>query len=90
MQILYSYLRYTGKLLSLFLFLTAVILLELYEKPRRKDRVTKKVYRRICVRDITFFLLQKPPPYVTFCRFFRLLSPPSQVTYLLNGPYKDI
>ena len=50
-----------------------------------KIELQKKVHRRICVRDITF-LTARPPFYVTFCR---LLPPPSQVTYLLNGPYKD-
>ena len=36
-QILYTYLRYTDKLLDAFFLLLAVILSELYENPRRKD-----------------------------------------------------
>ena len=36
-QILYTYLRYTDKLLDVFFLLLAVILSELYENPRRKD-----------------------------------------------------
>ena len=53
-----------------------------------KIELQKNVQRRICVRDITF-LTARPPFYVVFCCFLCLLSPPSQVTYLLNGPYKD-
>ena len=72
----------------LFLLL-AVILSGLLEKPRRnKDLVTEKLLSRICVKDITF-LTARLHFYITFYCFFRLLSPPSQVTHLLNGPYKD-
>ena len=53
-----------------------------------KIELQKKVHRRICVRIITF-LTARPPFYVTFCCFLPLLLPPSQVTYLLHGPYKD-
>ena len=47
----------------------------------------KKLYRRICVRDITF-LTGYPPFYVVFVAFF--VYSPSQVTYLLNGSNKDM
>ena len=49
----------------LFLLL-AVILSELYEKPRieRKIELKKKVHRIICVRDITF--LTAPSPFYVF------------------------
>ena len=53
-----------------------------------KIQLQRKVYRRICEGDITF-LGVRPPFYIIFCCFFRLLPAPSQVTYLLNGPYKD-
>ena len=44
-----------GFFLEILFLLLAVILTELYEKPRRnKFWVTKKVQRRICVRSITF------------------------------------
>ena len=82
-QILYSYSRYV------FFLLLAAILSELYEKPRRnKDSVTEKLHRRICLRDITTFLTTRPPFYV-ICWFLTGLSPPTQVTYLLNDLYKD-
>ena len=73
---------------ELFLML-AVILPGLLEKPRlNKDELQKKVHRGICVRDITFFTA-RPPFSVTFYDFLCLLPPLFQVTYLLNGPYKD-
>ena len=37
-----------------------------------KTELQKKVRRSICVRDITF-LATRPPFYVIFCCFFRLL-----------------
>ena len=43
----------------------------------------KRLYGRICVRDITFLTI-RPPFYVIFSYFI----PSSQVTYLLNGPHK--
>ena len=39
-----------------------------------KIELQKKENRKICVRDITFFAA-RPLSYVTFCCFFRLLSP---------------
>ena len=54
MQI-YTYRRYTDKLLDVFSWLFAAILAELHEEPKRKDGVTeKRVCRRTCVRDISF------------------------------------
>ena len=58
--------------LDALLMLLAVILSDLYEKPRRKNWVTKK-HRRICVRDITF-LTARCPFYVFLLLF---LSTPS-------------
>ena len=43
-QILYSYLRYTDRLLDVFFSSLAVILSEFHEKPRKKDWVTEKKY----------------------------------------------
>ena len=71
-----------GSFLDVLFLLLAVISSELPEKPRRK-----KVHRRLCVRDITFLTARSP-----FCHFLLLsLSTPfpSQVTHLLNRPYKD-
>ena len=68
------------------LFLLLAVISELHEKPKGiKIELQKKVHRKICVRDITF-LTARLPFYVIFCCFFCLLPPPSQVTYLLNGP----
>ena len=44
------------------------------------------MYRKICVRGINL-LIALPPFYVILCCFLCLLPSPSQVTYLLNGPY---
>ena len=74
-----------GTFLDVFL-LPAVILSELHVKPRRKDWVSEKIYRKICVRGINL-LIALPPFYVILCCFLCLLPSPSQVTYLLNGPY---
>ena len=41
-QILYSYFRYTDRLLNVFFLLLTVILSELHANPRRKDWVTEK------------------------------------------------
>ena len=68
-HILYSYLRYTDRLLDLFFLLLAVILSEFHEKPRRKDLVAEKVHRRICGRNITF-LAARPSSYIIFVVFF--------------------
>ena len=39
-----------------------------------KSELQKKVHRRICVGEINF-LAPRPPSYVIFYRFFRLLPP---------------
>ena len=54
-----------------------------------KIELQKKAHRRNCVRDITF-LTARPLFYVIFCCFLRLIRSRSQVTCLLNGPFKDI
>ena len=66
--------------------LLAVILSEVHVKPGRKDFVSEKIYRKICVRGINF-LTALPPFYGILCCFLCLVPSPSQVTYLLNGPY---
>ena len=74
-----------GTFLDVFL-LPAVILSELHVKPRRKDWVSEKIYGKTGVRGINF-LTAFTPFYVILCCFLCLLPSPSQVTYLLNGPY---
>ena len=75
-----------GFFLDVLFLLLAVILSELHVKRRRKDWVSEKIYRKICVRGI-HFLTALPPFYVIFCCFLCLRPSPSQVTYLLNGLY---
>ena len=57
-------------------------------KQEKKIELQKKVHRRIYERDI-IFLTARPPFYVILCGFLCLLPALSQLTYLLNGPYKD-
>ena len=79
-----------GSFLDVLFLLLAVILSGLLRNQEWiKIELRKKVHRRICVTYITF-LTAHPLFYVTFCCFLRLLPPPYQVTYLLNGPYKDL
>ena len=73
-----------GSFLDVLFLLLAVILSELHVKPIRK--VSEEIYRNICVRGINF-LTALTPFYVIRCCFLCLLLSPSQVTYLLNGPY---
>ena len=73
MQNLYSYLRYTDRLLDAFLLLLAVILSEFHENQEENIELQKKVHGRSFVRDITF-LTARPSSYVVFCRFFGLLG----------------
>ena len=56
---IYSYLRYTDKLLDVFFLLVAVILSELHEIPGRKDWATEK---RSCEGHL--FLPARTPFYV--------------------------
>ena len=56
---------------------------------RMKLELQEKDHRRICVSDIIFFTTRLPF-YVIFCCFVLLLSPPSQLMYLLNGSIHDI
>ena len=73
-----------GSFLDVLVLLLAVILSELHVKPKKKDWVSEKIYRKVCVRDINF-LTARTPFYVILCWFLCLLPSPSQVTYLLNG-----
>ena len=43
-----------GSFFDVLFFLLVVILPEVQVKPRRKDRVLEKIYRKICVRGINF------------------------------------
>ena len=80
-----------GSFLDVLFLLLAVILSRFLEKPRRnKDWVTEKsTYIEELVWGRSFFFTARPPFYVAFCCFLRLLPSPSQATYLLNSPYKD-
>ena len=77
-----------GSFLDVLFLLLAAILSGFYDQDGIKIELLKKVHRKICERDITFWTA-RPPFYVTFCCSLHLLPSPSQVTYLLNGPYKD-
>ena len=74
-----------GSFLDVLILLLAVIS-ELHVKSRRKEWISEKIYRKICVRDIKV-LTALPPFYVVLCCFLSLLPSPSQVAYLLNGLY---
>ena len=75
-----------GCFLDVLFLLLAVMLSELHVKLRRKDWVSKKIYREICVKGINF-LTALTPFYVILCCFLCLLPSPSQVTFLLNGTH---
>ena len=62
------------------------MLSELHVKLRRKDWVSNKIYREICVKGINI-LTALTPFYVILCCFLCLLPSPSQVTFLLNGTH---
>ena len=76
---LYSYLRYTDRLLDVFFLLLTVILSELQEEKIELQNnhpklcgncaFLQKVLKRFYVRDITL-LTAYPPSYVIFCRLF--------------------
>ena len=75
-----------GSFFDVLFFLLVVILPEVQVKPRRKDRVSEKIYRKICVRGINF-LTALPPFCAILCCFLCLLPSFSQVTYLLYSSY---
>ena len=75
MQILYSFLRYTDRLLDVFFLLLAVILSELMRNQEGKMELHKTVHKRICVKDITFFWLHALLLMSFFVVFFHLLPP---------------
>ena len=85
-QILYSYFRYTGMpFLGCVLFVARC---NIIKASWETNNESLSLHRRTCVRNITF-LTASHSFYVVFCYFLRLLPPPFQVTYKLNGPYKD-
>ena len=95
MQILYSHFQLVisntllGSFLDELFLLLAVILSEFQEKPIwNKDEVQKKAHRIIFVRNLNF-LIARSPFYYNICYFLCVLPPFSQVTNLLNDPYKD-
>ena len=73
-QILCSYLKYTERLLNVFLLLLAVILSELHEHPRRKDRFTEKSTKNNLYEGRHYFNCTSS----YFCRFlsFFCVLPP--------------
>ena len=74
-QILYSYLRYTDRLLGVSFLLLVVILSEFYEKPRREDWVAEKsTWKNLSERYCITFLAAYPPSYVIFVVFSSILS----------------
>ena len=75
-----------GSFFYVLFFLLVVILPQVQVKPRRKDRVSEKIYRKICVKGINF-LTALPPFCAILCCFLRLLPSFSQMTYLLYGSY---
>ena len=90
---LYKYYKVTSDtlldfFLDLLFLLLAVIFSELHEKLRKKDRVTEKSTKKnVCeghhFHDCT------PSFLCHFLSFLSLPLPRSQLTYLLNGPFKD-
>ena len=74
MQILYSYLRYTDRLLIGFSCCSLSYHQSFMRNQEGKIGLKKKVHIEICVRDITF-LAACPPSYVICCYFFCLLPP---------------
>ena len=89
MQILYSYFRYTGRLFLGYALFVARCNTIRTSWETKKERLS---YRKKCIEEfvwgISLFwlhaLLSMP-----FCCFLRLLPPPSHVTHLQNGCYKD-
>ena len=84
MQIWYSYFRYTGGLfLGYALFVASCDIFRASRKAK-KERLNyrKNMYKNL--RKGHYFLTARPPFYVIFCCFLRLLPSPSKVPYLLN------
>ena len=72
--------------MDVLILLLAVTLSGFHEKPRRnEDWITKKVHRRICVRDVTF-LVACPPFYVTFLLLSSSTPSPFQRNVLAEWP----
>ena len=74
MEIWYSYLRYTDRLLDVFFLLLIVVLSELHENPRRKDCVTENSTKKHLREE--HHLLATRPPYVIFFAFSAPHPPP--------------
>ena len=89
-KIPYSYFRQTDRLfLGCALFVTGCNIFRTSWKTKKESLSCRKKYIEV-VRDITFSTAH-PSFYVIFAAFFACsIYPPSQMTYVLNGPYKDI
>ena len=77
-----------GSFLDVLYFFLTVILSELHETPRRKERVTEKVYRRICARGITFLTALPSLLFFNFLLLSLFSLPPCHMTNLPNNPMK--
>ena len=90
-QIWCSYFRYTGRLfLGWVFFVDRYNIIRVSWETKQEWRLSyrKRYIECLIVRSITL-LIAHSPFYVIFCYFLCLLSPPSQLTYLLNDFYKD-
>ena len=77
-----------GSFMDVLFLLLSVILLELHEKPNRKDWLTEKK----CIEQFLWGISLFDYMFSFLCHFLLLsssISSPSQVTYLLIGPYKN-
>ena len=98
--ILYSYLRYTNRLLNMFFLLFVVILSELHEKLRRKDWLIEKStwldlserYHFMAARPISchflLFFVYSPP--VIYCNFSIAATPVSTALHRNAKPSTEI
>ena len=88
-QILYSYFRYNGRLFLGYAFAAGGNTIRASWETK-KERLS---YRKKDIEEFMWgisLLWLHALLSMSFCCFLRLLPPPSQVTYLRNGPYKDI
>ena len=69
-----------GSFFDVLFFLLVVILPEVQVKPRRKDRVLEKIYRKICVRGINFLTAL---PH--FCAILSLM-----ISWVNGGKYENL
>ena len=90
MEILYSYFRYTGILfLRCALFVARCNTIRASWETKKKSLSYRKKYIAGFVWGTSLFWLHALLS-MSFCCFLCLLPPTFQVTWLRNGPYKDI